>query len=57
MITALMIWVGTMIFSFVLGTILCMKIEKSGFKRFHIRLPILQFGQVGNLEYLKEFKN
>ncbi|WP_260631812.1 hypothetical protein [Neobacillus niacini] len=34
MVTALMIWLGTMIFSFVLGTYLCFKIEKSGVKRW-----------------------
>lgn len=34
MIIAMMTWVGTMVFSLLLGTFLCYKVEKSGVKRW-----------------------
>lgn len=34
MFLAMMVWVGTMIFSFLLGTFLCYRVEKSGVKRW-----------------------
>lgn len=34
MVIAMLTWVGTMIFSFLLGTFLCYKVEKSGVKRW-----------------------
>lgn len=34
MMIALLIWVGTIVFALVLGTILCYRIEKSGVKRW-----------------------
>ncbi|MGP4074796.1 hypothetical protein [Halobacillus sp. K22] len=34
MFLAMMVWVGTMIFSFLLGTFLLYRVEKSGVKRW-----------------------